>query len=679
MNKEELLKSILPKLNRGNAQDDKWPDWKGEFWALCPFHPDDKIGSFSVGERGYNCFSCGAEGSLKQLAEHLGVTSALLRVRGGGKKEGGRYTLDDYASQKKLPREFLSDLGVNDFSYMGETFVRMPYVNEIGQEVATRQRRASEANKFKWSHGAKLIPYGVWRLRGQSGPLYLVEGESDAQTLWSYGFNALGIPGANTWKDGWKEYCEGFEVHVWREPDQGGDTLAERVGKSLPEAKVLTPPQGRKDISEAHLLGEDVPALLEKLKAEAKPWLLIEAERKKKIGNEAYTKAQHLLHEPDILDLFDRGCANLGLVDEKLSSRLLYLSLTTRLLEKPVSLVAKGVSSSGKSFSVDTVLKFFPESAFYELSSMSERALAYSEEPLEHRFLIVMEAAGLESDFGSYLLRTLLSESRIRYETVEKTNDGLKARLIKREGPTGLIMSTTWTSIHPENETRMFSLLLKDDREQTFRVMSSLADRMNGKHSTEIDLDEWQALQTWLEISGDRKVSISYAHELAAKTNPAAVRLRRDFMAILSLIAAHAILYQEQRKRDEYGRIVATIDDYRAVYPLVVGIVTEGVEMAVHPTVRKTVESVRELAASTEREVTIAQLITILKLERTSVYRRVKAAVDVGYLVNNENRERQAMKLVIGDPMPDEVPVLPHPDELSLPLSYPPDARATAH
>jgi hypothetical protein len=93
MNKEELLKSILPKLNRGNAQDDKWPDWKGEFWALCPFHPDDKIGSFSVGERGYNCFSCGAEGSLKQIAEHLGVTSALLRVRGGGKKEGGRYTL----------------------------------------------------------------------------------------------------------------------------------------------------------------------------------------------------------------------------------------------------------------------------------------------------------------------------------------------------------------------------------------------------------------------------------------------------------------------------------------------------------------------------------------------------------------------------------------------------------
>ena len=51
---------------------------------------------------------------------------------------------------------------------------------------------------------------------------------------------------------------------------------------------------------------------------------------------------------------------------------------------------------------------------------MSEHALAYSHEPLVHRFLILYEAAGLESDFASYLLRSLLSEGCIKYETVEK-------------------------------------------------------------------------------------------------------------------------------------------------------------------------------------------------------------------------------------------------------------------
>ena len=40
---------------------------------------------------------------------------------------------------------------------------------------------------------------------------------------------------------------------------------------------------------------------------------------------------------------------------------------------------------------------------------------------------MVFEAAGLTSEFGSYLMRSLLSEGRLRYETVERTDDGLQA------------------------------------------------------------------------------------------------------------------------------------------------------------------------------------------------------------------------------------------------------------
>ena len=67
------LDAILPKLDRGDAPESKWPDNDGEYWALCPFHADRKAGNFSVSERGYTCFACGAAGGLKKLAEHLGV------------------------------------------------------------------------------------------------------------------------------------------------------------------------------------------------------------------------------------------------------------------------------------------------------------------------------------------------------------------------------------------------------------------------------------------------------------------------------------------------------------------------------------------------------------------------------------------------------------------------------
>jgi hypothetical protein len=80
--------------------------------------------------------------------------------------------------------------------------------------------------------------------------------------------------------------------------------------------------------------------------------------------------------------------------------------------------------------------KFFSHDAFYALTAMSDRALAYSTEPLRRRHLVIFEAAGMSSDFATYLIRSLLSEGRLRYETVEKTKDGLVPRLIEREGPT---------------------------------------------------------------------------------------------------------------------------------------------------------------------------------------------------------------------------------------------------
>ena len=69
---------------------------------------------------------------------------------------------------------------------------------------------------------------------------------------------------------------------------------------------------------------------------------------------------------------------------------------------------------------------------------MSERALAYSEEDLRHRFLVLFEAESLKGDMASYLMRSLLSEGRIRYETVGSTNTGLRPQLIEWN-------SSTWS------------------------------------------------------------------------------------------------------------------------------------------------------------------------------------------------------------------------------------------
>jgi hypothetical protein len=80
----------------------------------------------------------------------------------------------------------------------------------------------------------------------------------------------------------------------------------------------------------------------------------------------------------------------------------------------------------------------------------------------------------MAGDIASYLIRSLLSENRILYELVEKTRDGLRARLVEKEGPTGLVVTTTAARLHPENETRLLSLTVKDTPRQTAVVLRAL-------------------------------------------------------------------------------------------------------------------------------------------------------------------------------------------------------------
>jgi hypothetical protein len=291
---------------------------------------------------------------------------------------------------------------------------------------------------------------------------------------------------------------------------------------------------------------------------------------------------------------------------------------------------------------------------------MSDRALAYSSEPLQHRHLVIYEAAGMASEFATYLIRTLLSEGRLRYETVEKTNEGLGPRLIEREGPTGLIVTTTSLRLHPENETRMLSLTITDTQSQTAAVFRALARE---GVEPEVDLSRWRALQSWLAV-GPTELSIPFAERLAEMVPPLAVRLRRDFKTVLMLIRAHALLHQATRPRDRKGRVVATLEDYKAVRALIGSLVAEGIDATVKPEMRQIVEATSCLLGDGNSEVRQTDLVRVLKLDKSSVSRRVAAALDAGFLRNLEERKGRPARLVLGDPLPADVEVLPSPDRL---------------
>jgi hypothetical protein len=360
---------------------------------------------------------------------------------------------------------------------------------------------------------------------------------------------------------------------------------------------------------------------------------------------------------PDILALVEAELAQAGVAGEGRNIRLLYLVVTSRLFDRPCSAVVKGPSAGGKSFLVEQVLSLFPKAAYHALSAMSERALVYDDEPLVNRVLVLYEAAGLSGETATYLMRSLLSEGRIRYETVEKAKSGLRPRLIERPGPTGLITTTTAARLHPENETRLLSLNVTDSPEQTRSVMRALAD---GSGETR-DRSRWHRLQEWL-ASGSREVVVPYAAGLAELIPPVAVRLRRDFATLLVLIRAHALLHQLNRRRDREGRIIAKPQDYAAVRELVADLLADAAEQTVPGIVRETVAVVSALTTA-GGEASVLAVARSLNLDKSAASRRVRVALDRGYLRNLETRHAAA-RLMLGDPLPADAPILPEPEVL---------------
>ncbi len=372
-----------------------------------------------------------------------------------------------------------------------------------------------------------------------------------------------------------------------------------------------------------------------------------------------WKKCDIIAKKESIWPWFIKKLTRIGVVGEHKIAKLFYLCLTTRFFDEPVSIATKGESSGGKSFLIENVLKFFPKEVCYELTSMSSKALIYSDESLMHRFIWIYEAPGLSYDFLRYGIRTLLSEGRIKYATVK----GQKTVTIEKEGPTGLLLTTILKKLGVEEENRLISVPIDESQEQTQAIISrKAAQSQEGafERQIKIDLSRWEAFQAWLGTA-DHEVTIPFGKAIGPLIDPRAVRLRRDITKILNLIKAHAVIHQKNRERDNEGRIIATYQDYKVVHSLVSDLITGATADNVPQAVRETVAAVKEIMLKKKdlRGVSIKELADKLNLHKSSVSRSVKKAAAGGFLKNLDDKTGVADKWVIIEPLRKDGAVLP--------------------
>jgi len=365
----------------------------------------------------------------------------------------------------------------------------------------------------------------------------------------------------------------------------------------------------------------------------------------------------------NLLDDLSQEITATGFAGDTLIPELVYLTLNTGRQSKPVSMVIKGGSGAGKSFSLNAGKQFVPTDVFHEFQGMSEKAIVYNDYDFKHKHIIISEAAGMADGDGRVLIRQLLSEGRIKYLTVTSTaKEGLKSETLLKEGPTGLIMTTTADELNKEDESRILSVNIRESADQIKQALLAKVGKAKGI-STEADVSRWHKLFEFNQ-QGPTKVEIPYLGDLIEHLPLSHDRIKRDLDQFISLIETHALMHCFDREWGNEDTVIANDADYLAVYRLTNQALAEGLDIDVDDNLREMVEAVVELQTNPYDTVTTAQLVKHLGKAQYAISRDTTKAIARGYLEDQNPGQGRKAKFTLGDVELPSGSVLPAPEEL---------------
>jgi hypothetical protein len=641
--------------------------------SRCPAHTDTR-NSLSIGEdeNGTVLLHCFVGCSNEQVVAALDLTLADLFPPNRKHGDLPGVTVARYALAKRLPPAFLKQhFKLQTVRRKGQFAVEMPAFDMDGQLVSTNYRMNLTKtdgidDRFQRAKGDAAIPYGLWRLAEarERGYLTLVEGESDVHTLAYHGEPALGIAGANGWKEARDapllEAIESILLVVER--DRGGAVLKSAMTHSSIRPRVRTIDLGAfKDPSGLHCDDPDrFRERWEAAKAAAVP-LPDPEDTSAEEATAALALAADLLHAPDLLEQITGVITVCGYAGDTTPAMAAYLAITSRLLSAPMNVAFVAPSGAGKNRAVDDACALFPEEAVYVVKAASERALIYCDDAFQHRTVIFAEADSIpEEGPAASAVRNLATDNVMEYDVTirnELTGD-FTTRRIRKEGPTGLI-TTSIASMGEQLGTRLLEVTIPDEEAQTRAVMHAQARRAMPPTTSAPDTAPFIAMQLYLALRGVREVAVPFAGVLADLVPADAVRTRRDFPQLLTAIQAVAFLYQLQRDRTPEGWVVATIEDYAQAREIFVS----SFDLVAAEGVTKSIRAIVE-AVPADAEITLHDVARKVGRAESTVSYHLRRALKRGWLVNDAPRGRTGYKVRRGSPLPETTSALPEPDHL---------------
>lgn len=150
-----------------------------------------------------------------------------------------------------------------------EGMLCIPYLDAHGNVTQVRFRCLQDHNckeerhgKYESTPGSDLRLWNIKAFTTSDDVLHVAEGEFDAMILQQLGFNAVGCPGATTWRSRHTVGAKGFNaVYIWGDGDKAGrDQFNASLYQALPNSRIVPVPDGH-DITSMFLEGGEEAVL----------------------------------------------------------------------------------------------------------------------------------------------------------------------------------------------------------------------------------------------------------------------------------------------------------------------------------------------------------------------------------------------------------------------------------
>ena len=374
------------------------------------------------------------------------------------------------------------------------------------------------------------------------------------------------------------------------------------------------------------------------------------------MGTAEREDALSLLTAPDLMDQVAAAFTTLGVVGEQTSALTAWLTLTSRLSDRPLGAVIQSSSSAGKSTLADAALALMPTEATVAYSAMTGQALYYlGETDLAHKVLSIAEEEGASR--ASYALKLLVSEGRLSIAAAGK--DPLTGRLVTNTyevtGPVALLMTTTSAELDEELANRLLVLAVDEGRHQTRAV-----------HVVQRDAETLEGL-----VARAKRADVITRHANAqrllspvAVVNPHApslgfsdrsTRNRRDNAKYLGLIRAVALAHQHQRTRKQVtveGKTVSYIEATTTDVSLaeqLCGQVLDTTTDELSPATRNLLSSIVDFTATNGCRFTRRELRSATGLGDSQLKVHLARLVDLEYVATERAGPATSYELVATD------------------------------